>query len=35
MVTIRSEIPNDYKQISDVIYSAFEQKDEVNLVETL
>ena len=35
MLTIRSESPNDYKQISDVMYNAFEQKDEVHLVETL
>ena len=35
MITIRSESPNDYSQISDVIYSAFEQKNEVRLVKTL
>ncbi|MFX1256925.1 MAG: GNAT family N-acetyltransferase [Promethearchaeota archaeon] len=35
MVRIRSESSNDYKQISDVIYSAFKQKYEVRLVETL
>lgn len=35
MIKIRSESPEDYNQISDVIYNAFEQKNEVRLVETL
>ena len=35
MIKIRSESPDDYTQISDVIYCTFEQKNEVHLVETL
>ncbi|MFX1394307.1 MAG: GNAT family N-acetyltransferase [Promethearchaeota archaeon] len=35
MVIIRSESLNDYNQISDVIYYAFGQNDEVRLVEKL